>query len=126
MIIDTNALSALSKGDPKLEEVLSSISQPFLPVVVLGEYRFGLMRSRHKKQIEQWLDEWVEQHFLVLEVDSDTARFYAKVREQLRTIGKPIPANDLWIAALALQHEQPIISRDIHFDSVEGITRVAW
>ncbi len=125
MILDTNALSAFFESDERLATVLQTTSRHHLPSVVLGEYRFGLIRSRKQKEIEPWLDE-LENQFLVLEVDSDTARFYAKIREKLRFVGKPIPANDLWIAALALQYDQPIISRDTHFDFVEGIQRLSW
>jgi predicted nucleic acid-binding protein len=59
-------------------------------------------------------------------VDEGTAEHYAEVREELKRMARPIPANDLWIAALARQHRLPIISRDRHFDFVPGLTRLAW
>ncbi len=125
MILDTNAISALAENNPALVTLLDDGNAHYLAVPTLGEYRFGLLRSRYRKQIGEWLDQ-LETEFPVLAVDSDTARFYAQIRERLRLLGKPIPVNDLWIAALALQHQQPLLSRDTHFDSVEGIVRVAW
>jgi tRNA(fMet)-specific endonuclease VapC len=62
----------------------------------------------------------------VLGVDETTAEVYARIREELRVKGRPIPENDVWIAALALQHEQPVVSRDEHFDSIRGLARVGW
>ena len=62
----------------------------------------------------------------VLDVNSETARHYADVREELRRAKTPIPENDLWIAALARQHDLPVITRDAHFDNVPGIRRIGW
>jgi predicted nucleic acid-binding protein len=62
----------------------------------------------------------------VLNVDEETAGHYAEVREELKSKGHPIPANDLWIAALARQHRLPVLSRDEHFDFVPGLKRIDW
>jgi predicted nucleic acid-binding protein len=62
----------------------------------------------------------------VLPVDEETTRHYATVRENLRRAGSPIPENDVWIAALARQHGEPIVSRDQHFDLVDASLRVGW
>lgn len=125
MILDTNALSALGEGNPALGKLLSSDRRHHLPVIILGEYRFGLLRSRFRARIEVWVQQ-LEREFIILDVDSETARHYALVREQLRRDGKPIPQSDLWISALAVQHDQPVVSMDAHFDSVSGVKRLAW
>jgi predicted nucleic acid-binding protein len=62
----------------------------------------------------------------VLAVDEGTARHYADIRDELKRGGRPIPAKDLWIAALARQHALPLLSRDRHFDSVPGVMRIGW
>ena len=62
----------------------------------------------------------------VLQVGTETAAAYAQLRLALRRRGQPIPANDAWIAALALQHGLPVLTRDAHFDAVAGLTRVGW
>jgi predicted nucleic acid-binding protein len=62
----------------------------------------------------------------VLGGDEPTAERYAQIRGELKRIGRPIPSNDLWIAALARQHALPLLSRDQHFDAVPGLKRVGW
>ena len=65
-------------------------------------------------------------YFDVLAVTDDTSVAYAALRVVLKRSGRPIPANDAWIAALALQHGLPVLSRDRHFDAVPNLTRTAW
>lgn len=96
-----------------------------IPAIVLGEYRYGLQQSRLRARLEALLDRLEEQSD-VLPVSASTAREYAQVRERLRAAGKPIPENDVWIAALAMEHGKPVVSRDVHFDSVQGLKRVGW
>jgi len=125
VILDTNAVSALFAGISALGEVLAAHPRHHLPVIVIGEYRFGLLQSRHRKQLELLLRELIKES-QVLDVDETTAEVYSRVREDLRAKGRPIPENDVWIAALALQHSQPVVSRDEHFDSVSQLVRVSW
>jgi len=63
---------------------------------------------------------------MALALDGATAEVYADVRDKLRRAGRPIPENDLWIAALVLQYALPLVSRDLHFDFVPGLKRIAW
>lgn len=125
MILDTNGLSALAEGDSGLESVLRKAVQLAIPVIVLGEYRYGISQSRHRVQYEEWLAEYLSK-FRILDVDERTTVSYRLVRRELRNAGTPIPSNDVWIAALCRQHSLPLLSRDRHFDAVSGITRVAW
>lgn len=125
MILDTNALSAFVDGDPALGPVLRRQRRVAIPVIVLGEFRYGISASRHRKAYEAWLDEHLGA-FEVLDLTQETASAYARVRLGLRLRGEPIPANDAWIAALALEHGLPVLTRDAHFDVVEGLTRVGW
>jgi predicted nucleic acid-binding protein len=115
----------MADGDPLLEPILARASELALPVVVLGEYRYGIAQSRNRIRYEKWLKELVS-NCRVLNVDAATAGEYAILRGELRRTGRPIPANDVWIAALARQHSMPVISRDEHFDSVPKLTRLAW
>ena len=124
MILDTNALSAWADGD---EEFLGSLptSRVALPVIVIGEYLWGLRKSRHRAALEGWLANAIGGS-RVLPITLATTVAYADVREGIQAKGRPIPQNDTWIAALALEHDLPIISRDSHFDLVDGVVRVAW
>lgn len=125
MILDTNAVSALLAGDEGVAAVLGTAPRHHLPVVVLGEYRYGLLRSRRRATLEPLLD-LLAARSLVLPVDEAASRTYAEVREELRLAGTPIPENDVWIAALARRHGLPVVSRDGHFDAVDGLERVSW
>ena len=94
-------------------------------MIVLGEFRYGIAQSRYRATYERWLTSHLG-HFDVLAVTDETAISYAMVRIGLKSKGTPIPANDAWIAALALQHELPVLSRDRHFDAVAQLRRHAW
>ncbi|MBC8167832.1 MAG: type II toxin-antitoxin system VapC family toxin [Bryobacteraceae bacterium] len=125
MILDTNALSAMADGDSDLEKLLNRAANIVLPVIVLGEYKYGVRQSRHRARYERWLSDLMV-YCRVLAVDEATADQYAEVRDELKRSGHPIPRNDLWIAALARQYALPLLSRDQHFDFVPKLTRVTW
>ena len=125
MILDTNALSAIAEGEHGSIQEFARTGQIAIPVIVLGEYRFGIAHSRYKLEYERWLLQIVAV-CRILEVSEETAVWYAQLRSQLKHAGTPIPSNDSWIAALCLQYSLPILSRDQHFDLVEGLDRIAW
>jgi predicted nucleic acid-binding protein len=125
VILDTNALSALIDGDAALGDLLRRESRAALPAIVLGEFRYGIAESRHRRAYENWLDAHLG-GFEVLFVTDTTAVAYAELRVTLRRAGRPIPANDAWIAALAVEHRLPVLSRDLHFDGIAGVSRRAW
>lgn len=125
LILDTNALSAAAEEHPGVIKILAGARQLALPVVVLGEYRYGIAKSRHRARYRRWLDGLITD-CRVLDVTEQTTHHYAAINVELRQTGKPIPTNDLWIAALCRQHELPLLSRDRHFDAVSGIQRLDW
>jgi predicted nucleic acid-binding protein len=125
MILDTNALSALVDGDTGVGAVPRRQSRAAIPVIVLGQFRYGIVESRHRAAYEAWLDSQLP-HFDVLATTDETTVAYAALRVALERSGRPIPANDAWIAALALQHRLPILSRDQHFDVVPDLERKSW
>lgn len=125
MILDTNALSAAADEDPAVLAILSRAEQIAIPVIVLGEYRYGIAQSRHRTYYSNWLDALILD-CLVLNISEETTHRYAAINLELRQIGKPIPTNDLWIAALCRQYSLSILSRDQHFDFVPGNKRLEW
>jgi len=125
LILDTNALSAAAEEHPGVVGILAGAPQLALPVVVIGEYRFGIAQSRHRARYQRWLDGLLAD-CRVLDIIEETTHHYAAINLELRQLGKPIPTNDLWIAALCRQHALPLVSRDRHFDAVPGIERHAW
>ena len=125
LALDTNAVSALFEGDEGLTRALDGAECLTLPVIVLGEYRSGLMRSRHRRKLEALLDSLARESELA-EVDEETTRVYAAVRERLRAKGRPLPKNDVWIAAICLQRELELVTRDGDFRHVEGLRVASW
>ncbi len=125
MILDTNAISGLLAGDEALGRILGDADRHHVPIVVVGEYRYGLRASARGQELSVVLDSLLrESHILYL--DLETASRYATVRQGLKQRGTPLPENDVWIASLALQHRLPVVSRDHHFDLVPSVRRVPW
>jgi tRNA(fMet)-specific endonuclease VapC len=125
VILDTNALLAFADGEPDVGGILRMQPRAAIPAIVLGEFRYGIAGSRHKAEYDAWLDATLPV-FDVLVVDEGTALAYAELRVELKRTGRPIPANDAWVAALALQHGLPVLTRDEHFDAVPGLERRDW
>lgn len=125
MILDTNALSAAAEEHAGIMPILASARQLALPVVVIGEFRYGIAQSRHKARYRRWLDSLITD-CTVLDITEEATRHYAAINIELRQAGKPIPTNDLWIAALCRQHSLPLLSRDRHFDAISGLQRLDW
>ena len=125
VLADTNVLIALFAGDPEIMDRLQKQQEVFLCVPVLGELRYGALASIRVAQNLARLDE-LARTLLVLDCDRGTAASYAAVKNRLRGKGTPIPENDVWIAALAQQHELTLVTRDSHFDAVEGLSLELW
>ena len=125
MILDTNALSAVADDDPAMIPLLARADQIAIPVIALGEYRFGIAQSRHRAIYAEWLKGLLHD-CLVLDANEPTTHYYAEITLELKKKGRPIPTNDIWIAALCRQHSLPLLSRDRHFDLVPGIRRIGW
>jgi tRNA(fMet)-specific endonuclease VapC len=125
MILDTNALSAAADDDSSVLGLLASAGELALPMMVLGEYHYGIALSRNRVHYASLLQNLVADS-IVLDINEETTHHYASINLELRRIGKPIPTNDLWIPALARQHRLAILSRDRHFDLVAGNKRINW
>ena len=125
MILDTNALSAWAEGRPAAGVALRSASRLVVPSIVLGEHYFGIRQSRRRRRYEDWLRRYLPLVDIAV-VTHTTAGIYADLRLELKRAGNPIPSNDAWIAALARQHDLPVLSNDAHFDVVPGIERLPF
>jgi predicted nucleic acid-binding protein len=125
VIVDTNALSAFADGSPLAIAALQPAGEVSVPVIVLGEFRYGIRHSRRHRDYEAWLEQYLPA-FRILEITAETAMEYALLRSELRQLGKPIPSNDVWIAALCRHHDLPLLSRDSHFDHVKRLRRKTW
>jgi predicted nucleic acid-binding protein len=125
LILDTNALSAFLDKTPEAVKIVSEARELAIPVIVAGEFAFGIAQSRHREAYERSLQRMLDR-CAVLDIGIETARHYAAIRLELKGAGNPIPSNDAWIAALSRQHAFPVMSRDSHFDFVGGLRRRTW
>jgi tRNA(fMet)-specific endonuclease VapC len=125
VILDTNAISAAVAKDARLQQTLRSFGRPSIPLPAIGEYSFGLRGSTQADKLLLLFSTLVHRS-IVLYPNLDTAEFYADIRHELKTKGRPVPENDIWIAALARQHSLPVATRDAHFDNIDGIQRINW
>ena len=123
--LDTGALAEFAAGNENLGRVLAPYRSIALPATVLGEYRYGLMGSRQEARLNEWLAELLA-YAHVLDTKARTSAVYAKIRYQLRVRGKPMPENDVWIAAAAMEHDLPLLTRDAHFRNVNGLEVLGW
>lgn len=125
LLLDTVAISALAEGEVCLTALLREDDRLFLSVISVGEFAFGIRESRHRKKATEWLGE-LTASYPVMDVTMATVTWYAEIRQQLKKKGRPIPANDIWIAAQAKEHALALVSRDRHFDYVDGLRRLIW
>jgi len=123
--LDTNRYVDLCKGDEVTVRLVSSAEAVFLPFVVVAELRAGFVLGKRTAENERVLRRFLlKPGVSVLYPDDQTTHHYAAAFRQLRVQGTPIPTNDLWIAALVLQHNLRLRDRDRHFDHLPQIVRV--
>lgn len=124
-LIDTVAAIAHLNGDAAFQTALDPQASLAIPIIVLGELYSGAEKSAQVEANIKKIDELVSKVELLL-CDDQTARQYARISQQLRKRGRPIPQNDLWIAALAVQHSLTLVTRDAHFSPIDGLLLQSW
>ena len=122
ILLDTNVYAAFKRNDPQAVELVRRSEFIGVTVVVLGEllagFRCGSREGQNRRELDQFLD---SPRVSVLQADEETAEFYGAVFSDLKSKGRPIPSNDIWIAASALQHGLALASNDEHFRFVNGL-----
>jgi tRNA(fMet)-specific endonuclease VapC len=123
--LDTTGYNDFFRELPATLTLLEEAELVFLPFVVVGELRGGFARGSRQAENERTLLRFMlEQGVGVLYADDQTTHHYAAIFRQLRNQGTPIPTNDMWIAALVLQHNLALHARDKHFDHLPQVVRV--
>lgn len=123
--VDTNRYTDLCRGLGDVVATLETAEAVYMPFVVLGELRAGFGVGRHRAHNERILRQFLLKPGVhVLYADDQTTHHYASIYRQLREQGTPIPTNDMWVAALVLQHDLALFARDRHFDQLPQIIRV--
>lgn len=125
LALDTNRYTDLCRGDAAVVETIELADEVWLPFIVLGELRAGFAVGSQGPRNEAVLCRFLMKPGVgVLYADEQTTHHYATVYRQLRKQGTPIPTNDMWIAALVLQHSLSLCDRDAHFDALPQLMRV--
>ena len=125
LLIDTNIYSYALKGDDEVVEVLKKTEQIGISVISIGEllsgFKGGGKAQKNREELEIFLD---SPRVVVYSLDEDTSEFYAEILNNLREIGKPVPTNDIWIAAVAFQNGLKLFTKDEHFKAIAGLSLV--
>jgi len=123
--LDTNRYTDLCRGDRATVEAIEFADEVRLPFIVLGELRAGFAVGTQGPRNEAILRRFLlKPGIAVLYANDQTTHYYATVYRQLRKQGTPIPTNDMWIAALVLQHSLTLCDRDAHFDALPQLMRI--
>jgi tRNA(fMet)-specific endonuclease VapC len=123
--LDTNRYVDLCRADAETVDLLEEAEAVILPFVVLAELRAGFANGRKQADNERILRRFLMKDGVeVLFADEQTTHHYAALFRQLRKQGTPIPTNDMWVAALVLQHNLVLCARDRHFDHLPQLVRV--
>jgi tRNA(fMet)-specific endonuclease VapC len=124
-LLDTNIIIALFASEASIINSLAQANEVFISSIALGELYYGARKSgRSQKNLER-IEEFIANN-TIIECDANTARQYGDVKNRLRIKGHPLPENDVWIAALALQYGFMLVTRDAHFQEVESLQTVSW
>ena len=124
LALDTNRYRDVFNGEPETLQVLEEAELVVLPFIVVGELRAGFAGGQRRAENELTLRRFLLKPGVeVFFADEQTTHHYANLYRQLRQQGTPIPTNDIWIAALAVQHDLVLHARDRHFDHLPQLVR---
>ncbi len=124
-LLDTNAASAIIDKDPDMQSWLANDYDTLLPSIVVGELYFGAYKSTRVAANLALVEEFIAGN-VVINCDAGTAKHYGQIKTQLKMKGRSLPENDIWIAAVALQHQLVVVTRDAHFTHVNGVQSESW
>jgi predicted nucleic acid-binding protein len=122
ILIDTNIYSFALRGASEVVSVLQKATEIGICAISIGELLSGFKGGGRDRENRAELEEFLDAPRVRLyPIDETTADYYAEILDELRRLGKPIPTNDIWIGAVALQHGLKLFSKDKHFENIPGI-----
>ena len=124
-LLDTNILVALFKNDVNVRKQIAASTEVFVPAIAVGELYYGAKHSAQVKKNMKRIREFAESS-AVLVCDLETAEHYGQIKSELKTKGRPLPENDVWIAAIAKQHSLTVVTRDQHFKAIDELLLEEW
>lgn len=125
ILLDTNIIVDLFRGNLHIFNRITETQQIDIPFVVLTELIFGAYKSKSKDKHLAQIERFVE-GCNVLHSDERVTEFYAEIKVKLLAAGKPIPENDIWIAAIAKRYKRTLITRDNHFKQIPELAAEYW
>jgi tRNA(fMet)-specific endonuclease VapC len=124
-LLDTSILIALFADEMAVKGKLAQASEVFISSIAVGELYYGAWKSQRPQESIAQVDELVAES-VILGCDAGAARWYGEVKNALRLTGRPIPENDLWIAAIALEHDVVVATQDAHFREIDNLNVEMW
>ena len=122
LMLDTSAYSAFMRGHGDIHPILQHAAEIYVCPIILGELLSGFARGKHKRKNEGELEQFLSSpRVAFVDIDQGTAERYAVILDALWKAGTPIPTNDLWIAASAMQHGLRLLTTDAHFQKVPQV-----
>jgi len=125
LAVDTNAVIAYRAGSSEVCDLIEAADELLLPVTVLGELLYGAANSARPRENEEAVHKFLAQSVLI-PIDGGIAARYATVRLELKKVGRPIPENDIWVAASCLEFGVTLLSHDIHFTYIPDLQVISW
>ena len=127
ILLDTNAYTAFLTGDKRVLNALTEAETAFLSAIVIGELYAGFCGGNRLKENKALLARFLQKsNVCVLDVTAETGEVFGQIKNAPQKAGTPIPLNDVWLAAQAMETGSVIVSFDAHFDQVSGLRRWIW
>ncbi len=124
-LLDTNIITAWLKGEKSVADKIDKAKEIHIPIIAIGELYYGALYStRIEKNISDI--KRITSYYNVLLIDEAVSLIYGNIKAALRKKGKPIPENDIWIAAIAQHYKLAIVTRDKHFKEIDTIKAKTW
>ncbi len=127
ILLDTNAYTAFLTGNERVLNALAEAETTFFSAIVIGELYAGFCGGNRLKENKALLARFLQKsNVRVLDVTAETGEVFGQIKNELQKAGTPIPLNDIWLAAQAMETGSVIVSFDAHFDQVSGLRRWIW
>lgn len=124
VLLDTNVVIGLFRGEKVVEDKIAEADEVFIPSIVLGELYYGAAKSGREDNLER-IEQFASSS-AVLACGADTARHYGTIKSDLQAKGRPIPENDIWVAAIAREYGLVLVTRDNHFVDIDDLKQDRW
>lgn len=125
LLLDTSIIIGLFANDAVIVGNLNEENELFIPSIVIGELFYGAELSQRRENNIHKIESF-SKSCSILVCEMKTAKYYGQIKSALKSKGTPIPENDIWIAALAMQHKLSVVTRDRHFNLIEGLNITFW